>query len=174
MFCNTVTLKGNLFVSLTHSLGIEIKSFVDRHQDSIIDMIVSGNTFQEVSFTVFLSLQFQKRLKLTNMHELSSCVWLFLVTLVLSEKGQWTVRTMDLFSLCYWLPPFKPCDDTFENSAFMFSNCSKDIIEGLDGTFLLSISHGLWRVNSIQFPLGCVLVSGFHVTCPVDAMWHCC
>ena len=50
MFCHVVTLKDNLWVSITHSLGIEINSFVDRHQDSIIDMIVSGNTFQEVNF----------------------------------------------------------------------------------------------------------------------------
>ena len=53
-FCHAVTLKDNLWVSVTHSLGIEINSFVDRHQDSIIDMIVSGNTFQQVSFPLFL------------------------------------------------------------------------------------------------------------------------
>ena len=54
MFCHADTLKDNLWVSVTHSLGIEINGFVDRHQDSIIDMIVSGNTFQEVSFPLFL------------------------------------------------------------------------------------------------------------------------
>ena len=50
MFCHAVTLKDNLWVNITLSLGVEINSFVDRHQDSIIEMIVSGNTFQEVSF----------------------------------------------------------------------------------------------------------------------------
>ena len=54
MFCHADTLKDNLWVRVTHSLGIEINGFVDRHQDSIIDMIVSGNTFQEVSFPLFL------------------------------------------------------------------------------------------------------------------------
>ena len=53
MFCHAVTLKDNLWVSVAHSLGIEINSFVDRYQDSIIDMIVSGNAFQEVSFPLF-------------------------------------------------------------------------------------------------------------------------
>lgn len=88
VFCHLVTLKDNLWVSIAHSTGIEINSFVDRHQDSIIDMIVSGNTLQEVSFRLFLGPKSTLNdLRLQTCMNTHSRVCLFLVSLELSEKG---------------------------------------------------------------------------------------
>ena len=43
-----VSSKDKLWVKIMHSMEVEMDSFVDRHVDSIMDLIVSGNTLQEV------------------------------------------------------------------------------------------------------------------------------
>ena len=46
--CCIVTCKDKLWVRIVHTMGIETQSFVDRHVDAIMEMIVSGSSSQQV------------------------------------------------------------------------------------------------------------------------------